>query len=241
VAHESQLFLVDEPLDDRTAVLIEPLSIGMHAVLGARPRPSEPVLVLGAGPIGLGAIWALRAAGFDGDLIVQDPRPEVEGVARLFGATEVIRPGPEARQALVDTGAMAYQPLVGPEVYSGGGFPLIYDCVGKQASLEQALRYAAPRGRIVMLGCAAKVSNLDLTLLWARELDWKGYLGYGLEGWEGEERHTFEITQELMGATGVPLDRMVTHAFPLSQYRDGLKTAINRHRSSALKVIFQPG
>ncbi|MFC1660255.1 zinc-binding dehydrogenase [Gemmatimonadota bacterium] len=240
MAHESQLFGVDDGMEDRAAVLIEPLSIGMHAVLRAPPRANESVLVLGAGPIGLGTVWALRATGFHGDLLVQDPRPEVEDIARLFGATEVIRPGPEARQALVDTGAMAYQPLVGPEVYSGGGFPLIYDCVGRKSSLEQALLYAAPRGRIVMLGCAAQVSRMDLTLLWARELDWKGFVGYGRERWQGEDRHTFEITQELIGAAGIPVDRMVTHAFPLSQYRDGLKAAIHRHRSGALKVIFRP-
>jgi threonine dehydrogenase-like Zn-dependent dehydrogenase len=241
VAHQSQLFPVEEDLEDRVAVLIEPLSIGMHAVLGAPPRANEPVLVLGAGPIGLGTIWALRATGFEGSILAQDPRPEVAEMARLFGASEVIQPGPDARQALVDTGAMAYQPLVGPEVYAGGGFPLIYDCVGKRVSLEQALRYAAPRGRIVMLGCAAQVPRLDLTLLWARELDVKGFVGYGRESWRGVERHTFDITQELLRSVDIPVGRMVTHAFPLSQYKDGLRAATRRGNSGALKVIFRSG
>lgn len=240
LAHESQLFPVDEDLGDRAAVLIEPLSIGMHAVLGSPPQKGDQVLVLGAGPIGLGTIWALRATGFSGDLIVQDPRPEAAKMARQFGASEVIQPGPEARQALVDTGAMAYQPLVGPEVYAGGGFPLIYDCVGKRVSLDQALRYASPRGRIIMLGCAAQVPRLDLTLLWARELRWRGFVGYGRETWEGREVHTFEVTHELMRTSGLPVEKMVTHAFPLGQYRDGLKAAINRGRSGAVKVIFRP-
>jgi threonine dehydrogenase-like Zn-dependent dehydrogenase len=166
---------------------------------------------------------------------------EVADLARLFGADEVIEPGPDARQALVDTGAMAYQPLVGPEVYAGGGFPLIFDCVGKRASLEQALRYAAPRGRIVMLGCAAQVPRLDLTLLWARELGVKGFVGYGREVWRGRERHTFDITQELLLTSGIPVEKMVTHAFPLSQYRDGLKTATRRGSVGSVKVIFRPG
>ncbi len=61
-------------------------------------------------------------------------------LALKLGASEVISPGPEARQALVDTGAMAYQPLVGPEVYAGGGFELVFDCVGSQGSLEQCRR-----------------------------------------------------------------------------------------------------
>ena len=59
-----------------------------------------------------------------------------------MGASTIIRPGDEARQALVDTGARAYMPIVGDEVYSGGGFPLIFDCVGSGQTLSQSLRYA---------------------------------------------------------------------------------------------------
>jgi threonine dehydrogenase-like Zn-dependent dehydrogenase len=135
---------------------------------------------------------------------------------------------------------MAYQPLVGPEVYSGGGFPLIYDCVGSRESLDQAIRFVSPRGRIIMLGCSAQVRKLDLTFLWARELEIRGFMGYGREVWEGEERHTFEVTRELLVRSPVPTDRMVTHLFPLEQYRDALKAASNRRRSGAMKVVLQP-
>jgi threonine dehydrogenase-like Zn-dependent dehydrogenase len=240
IAHESQLFPVDPDLEDREAVLIEPLSIGVHAVLQAPPHPDEPVLVIGSGPIAMATIWTLRALGFRGDLIAQAKRRREVELAQRLGATEVVTPGLEARQALVDTGSMAYQPLVGPEVYAGGGFPLIYDCVGKSESLDQAIRYATPRGRIVMLGCSAQVRKLDLTFLWARELQVRGFMGYGRESCEGKELHTFEITQELLVRNRLPIDRMVTHIFPLEQYRDALKAAANRRRSDAMKVVLQP-
>jgi threonine dehydrogenase-like Zn-dependent dehydrogenase len=135
---------------------------------------------------------------------------------------------------------MAYQPLVGPEVYAGGGFPLIYDCVGSRQSIDQSLRYASPRGRVVMLGCAAVVKSLDLTLLWARELEILGFLGYGREEWRGEERHTFEVTRELLTEAGIPVEKVVTHLFPLAQYKDALKAASNRRGSGAMKVVLRP-
>jgi threonine dehydrogenase-like Zn-dependent dehydrogenase len=241
VAHESQLYPVPPDLEDRTAVLIEPLSIGVHAVLQAPPRRGEPILVIGSGPIAMSTIWALRAIGFGGDLVAQAKRSDESELALRLGASEVVRPGLEARQALVDTGAMAYQPIVGPEVYSGGGFPLIYDCVGTKVSLEQSLRFAAPRGRVIMLGCAAQVPRLDLTFLWARELMVRGFLGYGRETWEGQECHTFQVTQALLQRRPMPVDRMVTHVFPLEQYREALKAASNRRRSGAMKVVFRPG
>jgi len=240
VAHETQLFPLPEELDDRTAVLIEPLAIGVHAVLNAPPKQGEPALVIGSGPITMATVWALRATGFGGDLVVQAKRDKEVKLALALGASQVVRPGMEARQALVDTGAMAYQPLAGPEVYSGGGFPLIYDCVGSRVSLDQAIRYATPRGRIIVLGCSAQIRKLDLTFLWSRELEIRGFLGYGREDWDGKELHTFEITRELLLRKPLPIDRMVTHIFPLEQYREALKAATNRRRSGAMKVVLKP-
>lgn len=240
VAHDSQLFPVPQEMHDRVAVLVEPLSIGVHAALKAPPRPGEPVLVLGSGPIAMAAIWALRATGFEGYLLAQAKRPGEAKLARAMGADDVVQPGPEARQALVETGAMAYQPIVGPEVFSGGGFPLIYDCVGSRESLDQALRYAAPRGRVVMLGCAARIRSLDLTFLWARELEVRGFIGYGRELWRGEERHTFQVTFDLLAKRPGSVDRILTHVFPLDQYREALAAAANRRLSGAMKVALAP-
>lgn len=241
VAHRSQLHRVPDDLGDRAAVLTEPLSISVHAVLRAPPESGGPVLVIGSGPMAMTTIWALRATGYEGLLVAQAKRKKEKELARLMGADEVVSPGDEARQALVDeTGAMAYQPLVGPEVYAGGGFPSVYDCVGSRGSFEQALGWTAPRGRIVMLGCAARTSKLDLTFLWARELDVRGVYGYGTEVWEGEDRHTFQLTLELLQTTPAPVDRLVTHVFPLSQLSDALNAAANRKKSEAMKVVLTP-
>jgi threonine dehydrogenase-like Zn-dependent dehydrogenase len=152
----------------------------------------------------------------------------------------VVAPGDEARQALVETGAGAYLPIIGAEVYAGGGFPLIFDCVGSAETVKQCLRYAAARGTIVLLGCAAEIRKLDLTFVWARELALEGYVCYGQEDWRGERRHTFEVTHDLLIETGAPVERMVTHVFPLGQYRDGLSAAANRRRSGSIKVLLDP-
>ena len=240
IAHGSQIFAVPDELDDRTAVLIEPFSIGVHAVLNAPPKRGDPAFVIGSGPIAMATVWALRALGFGGDVLVQAKRKKEVDLALALGASGVVKPGPEARQSIVDRGAMAYQPMVGPEVYSGGGFPLIYDCVGTRESLDQSIRFASPRGKIVVLGCSAQIRKLDLTFLWARELEIKGFLGYGRETWDGREFHTFEITRELMLRKPLPIDGIVTHIFPLDQYKEALKAAMNRRRSGAMKVALQP-
>lgn len=240
IAHRSQLFPVDDALEDRTAVLIEPLAVGMHAVLRERPWGEGPVLVIGSGPIALGTIWALRAAGYAGELVAQIKRGHEADLARRLGASRLVQPGDQARQALVETGAQAYMPIVGPEVFAGGGFPLIFDCVGSGATLAQALGFAPPRGRIVILGCAARIPRLDLTFLWARELRVKGYVGYGREDWDGGAAHTFQVTHDLLLRTGAPVADMVRDVFPLSQVREALSTAANRRKTGSVKVLLDP-
>ena len=240
LAHESQVFAVADALTDNAAVLLEPLSIAVHAVLRTPPRDQEPVLVIGSGTIALATVWALRAIGFHGPILTQAKRAHEQELARKLGATHVVAPGFEARDALIDTGASAYMPVVGPEVYSGGGFPLIYDCVGNRSSVAQSLGFASPRGRIVVIGCAAEFKKLDLTFVWARELRIRGAVGYGQEIWRGERRHTFEIAQDLLLETGAPVQDMVTHIYPLEQYRDALRTAANHRKSGAVKVVLQP-
>ena len=240
LAHEAQVFPVDDALSDNAAVLLEPLSIALHAVLRTPPEGEEPAFVIGSGTIALATIWALRATGFQGPILAQAKREHEQKLARTLGATDVVAPGFEARDALIDTGASAYMPVVGPEVFSGGGFPLIYDCVGNQGSLAQSLGFASPRGRIVVIGCVAEFKKLDLTFVWARELRIRGAVGYGLETWRGERRHTFEIAHDLLLETGAPVQNMVTHAYPLDQYRDALRAAANHRKSGAVKVVLQP-
>lgn len=241
VAHSRQVFAAPGALSDRVAVLAEPLSIGVHGVLeSGAARARGPVLVIGSGTIAFAAVWALRTLGYEGRLVAQAKRRHEAALATALGASEVVEPGPGARQALVDTGARAYMPIAGPEVYAGGGFEQVFDCVGSRSSIAQALAFASPRGKIVLLGCAGRLEKLDLTFLWAREVEMLGCVGYGMEEWDGRRMHTFEIALERMEADSAGLKEMVTHVFPLSQYRDALRAAFDHRRSGAAKVAFAP-
>ncbi len=242
VAHRRQVFAVPKGVPDRVAVLAEPLSIGVHGVLrsGAR-RAQGPVLVIGSGAIAFGTIWALRTLGYTGRVVAQVKRAHEVALAAALGADETVAPGAEARRVLIGTGARAYMPVVGEEVYAGGGFEAVFDCVGSQASMSQALRYTTPRGRVVLLGCAGQMRKLDLTFVWARELQIQGHVGYGAEEWDGRGLHTFAITLQRMAADPRALGDLVTHVFPLKQYRDALRAADDHRRSGAVKVALRPG
>ena len=91
-----------------------------------------------------------------------------------------------------------------------------------------------------MLGCAAEIKKLDLTFVWARELNVKGFLCYGREQWRDGESHTFQITHDLLLETGAPVSQMVTHVYPLGEVRRALSTAANRRKTGSIKVLLDP-
>jgi threonine dehydrogenase-like Zn-dependent dehydrogenase len=219
--------------------LIEPLAVAVHAVVRVAPPRDAGVLVIGSGPIAMATVWALRALGHAGPVVAQAKRQRERRFMERLGAGSVIGPA-AARAAMLATGAHAYEPMVGPEVFAGGGFSVVFDCVGSQQTLAQALRYAVPRGTVAVVGCAGALRRLDLTLVWARELVVRGFVGYGQERWQGETLHTFTLAQRLLMATDMPVADMVTHSYPLDRFRTALSAARHRSKSGAIKVVLTP-
>ncbi|HEY8449869.1 MAG TPA: zinc-binding dehydrogenase, partial [Bacillota bacterium] len=122
-----------------------------------------------------------------------------------------------------------------------GGFDLVYDCVGSQRTLDDALRLTREGGTVVVVGGAGEVGTIDWTFVWMRELNVLGAAGYGLETWQGRNVHTFQLVLEgLAENPQLPLEQLVTHRFPLAGFRQALRAALNRRNSSAVKIVFTP-
>ena len=241
VAHASQLHPVPAAIRDDVAVLVEPLSIVLHAILLDLPAAEERVLVIGGGTIGLGTVAALRLTGATADVTVLVRHAFQARLAERLGATRAVvdRVGDGAIQAAIATaGARPHAPLVGGPTLTGG-FERVYDCVGSGSSLAAALSAAGPRGRITLIGTAFEVRQLDLTLAWARELQISGSYLYGLEPSLPGHPHTFDHLLDLLAIhPELPVGELVTHRFPLDRWRDALRATTGRGRHASVKVVF---
>lgn len=239
VAHPSQIFPVPDSIPDDKAVLIEPLSVALHAVLMEPPPANARVLVIGGGTIGLCTVAALRLLKRACHITLLARHPVQQKLADLFGAdVSVIARGDDVlRLAEHCNGARLHRPAIGRPV-PDWGYDVVYDCVGSPRSLDDALRLTRPRGTIILLGGAAVVRNLDWAFVWTRELTIRGSCGYGLETWQGDRQHTFCIAMQLLGENpGFPLERLITHRYALHQYKEALRTALDRRASGAIKVV----
>lgn len=242
VAHPSQLFRVPDEIIDDVAVLVEPLSVAVHAVLRSPPAHGESLLIIGGGTIGLCVLAALRLLNFDVHVTLLARHGFQRELALRFGADEVVSSDRDAalRLAVTHRGARMHKPTLGRAV-PDWGFDWVCDCVGTPASLDDGLRTARPGGTFVLLGCAREAPHLDWTLVWSRELNVRGSCGYGVERFEGRRLHTFQLVMELMRRhPEYPLRAMLTHRYPLTAYREALRAAFRRSESGAIKVVFAP-
>jgi L-iditol 2-dehydrogenase len=239
IVHRSQLFAIPDTIPDRTAVLIEPFSVAVHTILKNPPPPDAKVLIIGGGSIGLLVLAALRMLGVNAHVTMLARHQLQADMATKLGASVVMRGISAGDAATQVTGAKRYQPLRGPAVYAGG-FDWVYDCVGSNSSVDESMRVAGPHGQVMLVGCVAATRQLDLTFVWARELQISGSYVYGRENKVENQPHTFDISLDLIqGHQGVDLGQIVTHIFPLAHWREAMATSFARGRYAALKIAFE--
>lgn len=118
----------DDVPDHLAPLLLDTIGTAAHGVrLSQSLVPEGPALILGAGPIGLGALLVLLQFGY-GPVDVLDPNAFRRGVAAELGARPVEAPEPGKR------------------------YPLVLECSGKDAARQAALEAVGPRGVVLQLG-----------------------------------------------------------------------------------------
>ena len=197
------------------ATLAEPIAIALHTLRLASIRPGETVAVIGAGPIGLLTIAALRAAKAKRVWAVE-PLAYRRELAVGIGADAALEPDEAVAEILRATGQR--------------GVDCAIDCAaGEQTSL-QAIQFTRSAGRVALTGIhrtplvsldVSAMRNKELTLFNVRRSD-----------------HDGEEALQLLQAHGEWFAPLLTHvreiehideAFAIaSQYRDGVGKMIVR-------------
>lgn len=135
----SRLLMHAEGLDLTEMALVEPLSIGAHSIRRANVQPDEFVLVVGAGPIGLGVMEFARLRG--ARVIVLDTNAfRLEFCKTGLGLPYVIQAGAEdTMERLMDI--------------TRGDLPtVVFDASGNRQAINQGIHFVAHGGRYVLVG-----------------------------------------------------------------------------------------
>jgi L-iditol 2-dehydrogenase len=197
------------------ATLAEPLAIAMHSLRLASIRQGETVAVIGAGPIGLLTIAALRAAQA-GRIWAVEPLAHRRDLARGIGADAAIEPGEAAE-----------------EIHSGTvqrGVDCAIDCAAGEHTTTQAIQLSRSAGRVALTGIhSTPLVSMDGSAMRRKELTIFNVR---------RSNHETREALELLHAHAEWFRPLLTHtreiehideAFAIaSQYRDGVGKMIVR-------------
>ena len=151
--------------------LVEPMAVG-HAAVNRFPfAPSDLVMIVGAGPIGIGLWFALKARGHE-NVLVSETSPERRAAITTLGAKNVVDPRStdlgEATAALSD----------------GVGATVVFDAAGVGAAVTDSVPVMAPRGSILVVGIHERPFDFNPTSLLLQEVAVVGSLIYTAADYE---------------------------------------------------------
>ncbi len=238
-AHESEVYRLPDEINDEAAVLIEPLSVGVRAVLRRLPRPGEQVLVIGCGIIGLGVLQALRALSPSCRITAMARYSHQRRLAHELGADEVLQGVDGYEAAARITGARLYTGTFSNRAMLGG-FDVVYDNVGSARTVQEALRWTRAGGTVVLVGVSLERMRVDLSPVWGQEVNLIGSCIHGMETWNGAARSTYDLTCDLLQQGSLKTAGLITQRFPLEKWRDATQTSFDK-RTGAIKVVFDYG
>ncbi len=155
-----QKIIPAEGLSEKEIALIEPMSVGFHAVNRAEITDIDRVMVIGCGMIGIGAI--VRASLRGATVIAVDLDDEKLALAKRMGAQYVINSKTEDLHARLQ------------EITEGMGPDVVIEAVGSAFTQNQAVNEVAFTGRIVFIGYAKAGTEFVTKLFVQKELDIRG-------------------------------------------------------------------
>ena len=147
-------------LTPKVCALVEPMSVGFHAVSRAEVTDIDVVMVIGCGMVGMGAI--VRAALRGATVIAADIDDEKLALAKKMGATYTLNTKTED----------AHQRL--QEITNGFGPDVVIEAVGSVPTYQMAINEVAFTGRVACIGYAKSEVSLQTKYFVQKELDIRG-------------------------------------------------------------------
>lgn len=147
-------------LSSRTCALIEPMSVGFHAVSRAQVIDNEFVMVVGCGMVGLGAV--IRASQRGAMVIAVDVDDEKLGLAKRIGAAYTVNSKTENVHERIQS------------ITDGYGVDVVVEAVGSPATYVMAIEEVSFTGRVTYIGYSKTEVSFQTKLFVQKELDIRG-------------------------------------------------------------------
>jgi 2-desacetyl-2-hydroxyethyl bacteriochlorophyllide A dehydrogenase len=211
IVDQRMVFALPDEVDDRAGTLVEPLAVAVRAVAQAAVAPDEPVVVLGAGPIGLLTALMLRERGYR-QATIHSRNDSRAQLARHLGLDAVTLP--QLRSATAEHPATC-----------------VFDCAGTPSSARLGVEVLRPLGQLMLVGMSLSPLDLQAPPMIIKELSVRGVIAY--------RRSEFAEAIDLLARGRIPVGQLITDTMSLEHAESAfgvLTKPGNRH----LKIILMP-
>lgn len=213
---EENVWPVHASIPDKIAAVLDPLGNAVHTVMAANVS-AKSVLVTGTGIIGLMSITVAKAAGAS-RIFATDLDPKRRALAKKLGATEAFDPRDDNWIADIRKHCR------------GEGADVLLEMSGAAPALTQGFEALRNGGTAALLGLFGKPVTFDINKL----VIFKGCTVLGINGRKMFE--TWYQMEELLLSGRLELEDIVTHEFPLEQFKKAHETMIS---GEGIKVVME--
>ncbi|KIW30215.1 chlorophyll synthesis pathway protein BchC [Cladophialophora immunda] len=218
VTERKAAYTLPDSVSLAVGALVEPLSVAWHAIDTAMFQPGQSVLIMGAGPIGIGLIQCLRARGCE-KIIISEISRQRKTMAQEFGAHYVLDPTQE--DVVPRT----------REICDGQGADIVFDAAGVQSCLDQAIQALRARGTLVNVALWEKPPTIDANSLLFREKVYKGTFGYLPDD--------FQAVIDAIASKQLNPERMITGRVGLHEVEEKAFKALIQGKDKHTKILVE--
>jgi threonine 3-dehydrogenase len=195
-------FKLPDSIRDDIASILDPFGNATHTAL-AFNMVGEDVLITGAGPIGIMAVAIARFVGAR-NVVITDVNDYRLDLARKLGATRAVNVSNQSLDQVMK------------DLNMQEGFDVGLEMSGSPAALREMLRTMHHGGSVAILGIPPGDTAID----W-NDVIFKGLTIKGIYG-----REMFETWYKMSALlqSGLNIDPIITHHFPIQDYLEGFET-----------------
>jgi L-iditol 2-dehydrogenase len=197
--------------------MLEPLSVALAAMKRSGVKLGDPVLICGAGPIGIITLLCCRATGAEPLLITDIDEGRLQFAKGLV---------PSVRTHLVERGASEDLAKVIVSKMDGIEPAIALECTGVESSVGTAIWAVKFGGKVFVIGVGKNEMKIPFMRLSTREIDLQFQYRYC---------NTWPRAIRLVKSGVIDLKKLVTHRFSLDDAVTAFETAANP-KSGAIKV-----
>ena len=201
-------------LTPKELCLVEPLTVGFHAVSRGRVTAEDTVAIFGCGGVGLGAVAASSSRG--ARTICIDVDDEKLELAQLAGAACMIHSKRESVHERLQ------------EMTGGRGPDVVIEAVGTSATFRAAVEEVAFTGRVVYIGYAKEPVTYETRMFVQKELD--------ILGSRNAQPEDFHAVIKLLEARKFPVQQAVSLVVSLGEAPGALRSW-SENPSSFKKIL----